>query len=92
MKRICAFLTAVVVSVMPLVSSTTKAQSQQQGKNEVLSQKFLRKGKTAIPSQYIIVLQDWATGERGEMSGAAETAKLLVSIYGGKVKHVTDLQ
>ncbi|HEX8071971.1 MAG TPA: S8 family peptidase [Pyrinomonadaceae bacterium] len=50
--------------------------------------KFLRKDKGAIPNKYIVVFEDWATGERGQFSAAAALADSVTANYGGKVERV----
>ncbi|HVF51202.1 MAG TPA: S8 family serine peptidase, partial [Pyrinomonadaceae bacterium] len=52
------------------------------------SDKFRSKGKDAIPGQYIVVLEEWATGPTGDFSQAGEVAEFLTSLHGGKLKHV----
>ncbi len=47
-----------------------------------------RKAKNAIPDRYIVVLEEWSTGELGESSEAAAVANELSLVYGGKVKGV----
>lgn len=49
--------------------------------------KFRRSTK-AIPNRYIVVLEDWATGARGEDSNVDAVATELSIVYGGKVNHV----
>ncbi len=47
-----------------------------------------RPTKDAIPNQYIVVLEDWAAGARGEDSNAEAVATELSIVYGGKVERI----
>ncbi len=44
--------------------------------------------KTPIPDQYIVVFHDWATGDKGEHSVAAELAESVAGVYGARVEKV----
>jgi hypothetical protein len=35
-----------------------------------------------------VVLEDWAIGQKGELSLSPDVATNLTSLYGGKIKHV----
>jgi subtilisin family serine protease len=48
--------------------------------------KYLGKGKNAIPGQYIVVFNDWATGDKGAYSVAPALAGTMKDIYGGEVQ------
>lgn len=91
MKRICTLFVSFVVCAVLCVGllAATRAQEDLKPKDgTVIKDKFQRKGKDAIPGNYIVVLEDAAVGERGEMSIAGETADLLSRIHGGKTKRV----
>lgn len=51
-------------------------------------EKKLRKSDRAIPGRYIVVLEDWAAGARGDDSNAEAVAEELSLVYGGKVERV----
>jgi hypothetical protein len=55
----------------------------QRVENEEQEAKY-RRAKEPIPNRYIVVLEDWSTGGRGEASRAADVANEMRSIYGGK--------
>jgi subtilisin family serine protease len=59
----------------------------QRVENEEQEAKY-RRAKEPIPNRYIVVLEDWSTGGRGEASRAADVANEMRSIYGGKVERV----
>jgi subtilisin family serine protease len=59
----------------------------QRVENEEQEAKY-RRAKEPIPNRYIVVLEDWSTGGRGEASRAADVADEMRSIYGGKVERV----
>lgn len=47
----------------------------------------LHKKEKAIPNNYIVVLEDEPTGGAGRFSQAKQVTDVLVSAYGGRVKH-----
>jgi len=49
--------------------------------------KLLKKANK-IPNSYIVVLEDFAAGPKGDLSAAPDVARDLVSQYGGKAKHI----
>jgi len=82
MKRISLALTGIVLCAFVWVTfPTQKVGSQRAGS------KLLRSEKK-IPNRYIVVLEDWAAGARGESSIAPVVAEQLSVEYGGKVDKV----
>ena len=51
-------------------------------------EKFRTVKDNPIPDRYIVVLEDWATGARGDDSNAEQVAEELSIVYGGKVDQV----
>lgn len=51
-------------------------------------EKKFRGVKDPIPGRYIVVLEEWATGARGDNSEAERVAEELSIVYGGKVDRV----
>lgn len=51
-------------------------------------EKKLKRVKNPIQNNYIVVLEEWATGERGNGSNARGVADELSIVYGGKLKRV----
>jgi len=91
MKRIYTLFVSFAVCAVLCAGllAATRAQEDLKPKDgKANKDKFQRKGKDAIPGKYIVVLEDAAVGERGEMSIAGETADLLAKIHGGAVKRV----
>ncbi|MDQ3221734.1 MAG: S8 family peptidase, partial [Acidobacteriota bacterium] len=46
------------------------------------------KSERAIPNRYIVVLEDWAAGERGGQSNSRGVADELQLVYGGRIDRV----
>ena len=86
MKKIVALFTIVALTVVAFMPSATKGQEQEQqfDINQKSAAKYISKGETKIPGQYIVVLEDWAAGPRGRFSVASELGDMLLSFYGGK--------
>ncbi len=77
-KFVLVMLTlAVGIFAFGIVSLKSEAQEEK-----------LRTAKDAIPDRYIVILEDWATGERGESSNADAVATELAIVYGGKVDRI----
>src|ERR1700754_5127529 len=74
--RLC--LISLIASNTP--SSRTSAQVSRK------NNKLHKKGERAIPGQYVVVLDNLATGEPGRFSFAGQVRDVLVSAYGGRVK------
>jgi subtilisin family serine protease len=49
--------------------------------------KLLKKANK-VPNSYIVVLEDFAAGPKGDLSAVPDVARDLVSQYGGKTKHL----
>ncbi|HEY0005341.1 MAG TPA: S8 family peptidase [Pyrinomonadaceae bacterium] len=79
MKKFAAFLILTAFCVMMFISGPASSQSP---KNK------LRKKENKIANQYIVVLEDWAVGQKGEFSLAPDIAAGMASLYGGKLKHI----
>lgn len=79
MKKIKFVVLALVIGVFALSFVPFHSTGQ--------DDKFRRLEK-AIPDRYIIVLEDWAAGERGPGSNAEAVAEELSIVYGGKVERV----
>jgi hypothetical protein len=79
MKKIVFILLTFAVGIFALsyapVQSTAQADK-------------IRKAKKAIPNRYIVVLEEWATGETGENSNAEAVAEELSIVYGGKIDKI----
>jgi subtilisin family serine protease len=91
MKKFFAVCFAVALSLAALAPATTHSQKQKTSApadfgDKLLSAKYLDKGKSAIPGQYIVVFHDWATGEKGANSFAPALAGTMKDIYGGEVE------
>ena len=78
MKKFVAVLALVALCAMIFVSGT-------QGQN---SKNKIRRNAKKVPNSYIVVLEDWAVGHKGENSAAPNIAANLAAIYGGKVNHI----
>lgn len=79
MKKIVFVLLAFAVGIFALsyapVQITAKADK-------------IKKAKNKIPNRYIVVLEEWATGEPGENSNAEAVASELGIVYGGKIDKI----
>jgi aqualysin 1 len=90
MKRLITLCAVAVLCWLVALQPATTHGQKPGSKSESFApkEKFLRKGKTAIPGKYIVVFNDWATGERGKSSVAAALAESVTVNYGGKVERV----
>jgi subtilisin family serine protease len=79
MKKIVFVLLALAVGIFALTYTSVQSTAQ--------ADKF-KKAKKAIPDRYIVVLEEWATGETGENSNAEAVADELGIVYSGKVDKV----
>lgn len=79
MKKIVFVLLAFAVGIFALsyapVQSTAEADK-------------IKKAKNPIPNRYIVVLEEWATGEPGENSNAEAVALELGIVYGGRIDKI----
>jgi subtilisin family serine protease len=84
MKRSLAVLMAIglltIAATFMVSTDSVEAQSQKVDK--------FRLAEKAIPGRYIVVLEDWAAGERGFASRAEEVTWELELTYGGRVDKV----
>src|SRR2546422_4032311 len=78
MKKLSALFLIAILGVGILVPRLANSQTKT---------KLLKKAKP-IANQYIVVLEDWTTGEHGEFSIAPQVADNMAQLYGGKVRHV----
>jgi len=76
------FVTAVVVVAMCAMMFISGSVQGQGSKDKI------RKKEKKVENSYIVVLEDWAVGQKGEGSAAKDIADNLAAIYNGKVKHV----
>ena len=83
---ICAVFAIGVAVLLPTTSYSQRNESGSRVKGAETS-KF-RPVKNPIPDQYIVVFHDWATGEKGEHSVAAELADSVAGVYGARVEKV----
>ncbi|HEX8180015.1 MAG TPA: S8 family peptidase [Pyrinomonadaceae bacterium] len=91
MKKLLFLCTAIAITVATLLPAASHGQKLGGGsKFDGLTPdaKFLHKNKGAIPNQYIVVFNDWATGERGQFSAAPALADSLAANFGAKVNRV----
>src|SRR3954471_21167919 len=82
MKRISALL------VLPLAlcaAATLTVAPSSQGRAQKTK---IKKKARPVAGQYIVMLADWAAGERGEHSFSQNLADDIVSQHGGRLKHV----
>lgn len=47
-----------------------------------------RKAVKPVPNRYIVILEDWSIGARGEHSVAQDVAEDMTATYGGTIEHV----
>jgi subtilisin family serine protease len=81
---ICAVFAFGVAALLPTSSHGQRADPGAKGE-ETKAAKF-RTVKNPIHDQYIVVFHDWATGEEGEHSVAAELAESMAAGYGARVE------
>ncbi|HEV2911835.1 MAG TPA: S8 family peptidase [Pyrinomonadaceae bacterium] len=79
MKKLVAVLALVALCAMIFVSAAVHGQN---------SKAKLHRKEQKVANSYIVVLEDWAVGHKGENSAAPDIAANLAAIYNGKVKHV----
>lgn len=95
MKRFIAVLLGTAVAVVLFAFAPTRTVESQDrliddtgviGKQDRF-EKF-RKTERRIPNRYIVVLEDWAAGERGRRSAADAVAWELGIVYDGRIDQV----
>jgi aqualysin 1 len=79
MKKFVALLAVVSLCAMTLMTGPVSGQN---------SKNKFRTKANKVTNSYIVVLEDWAVGFKGETSAAPDIAANLATIYNGKVKHV----
>jgi subtilisin family serine protease len=85
MKKIFTLFASIILCVAALAPRPTEGRKPKLKDDDKSQAKLLRKGKDAIPGEYIVKFKDQTTGD---FSPAAELADLMVGIYGGKIKHI----
>jgi subtilisin family serine protease len=85
MKKFLAACLTAALGVALLAPAATHSQKGTPTERVPLA-KYLGKGKHAIPGQYIVVFNDWATGDKGAYSVAPALAGTMRDIYGGEVQ------
>jgi subtilisin family serine protease len=79
MKKFVALLAVVSLCAMTFITGPVSGQN---------SKNKFRKKDNKVTNSYIVVLEDWAVGYKGENSAAPDIAANLATIYNGKVKHI----
>jgi hypothetical protein len=79
MRKLGLLLVTVSIGVIAIGLSLLHSSAQ--------TEKF-RKIEKPIPDRYIVVVEDWAAGARGENSNISAVAQELSLVYGGKVDRV----
>ncbi|HEX8707915.1 MAG TPA: S8 family peptidase [Pyrinomonadaceae bacterium] len=79
MRKFLALLAVVALCAMALVSGPVRGQGP--GNK-------LRKNERKVAGSYIVVLEDFAAGPKGELSAAPSVAADLAASYGGRIKHI----
>ena len=82
MKKIVFVLLAFAVGIFALSYAPVQSTAQADKTDKI------RKAKNKIPNRYIVVLEEWATGEPGENSNAEAVASELGIVYGGRIDKV----
>lgn len=85
MKKFLALCFSLALGLAVVAPTATRGQKPSDAGQPAA--KYLSKGAAAIPGQYIVVFNDWATGERGATSVAPGLANAMRDIYGGEVTH-----
>ncbi|HEV2705447.1 MAG TPA: S8 family peptidase [Pyrinomonadaceae bacterium] len=89
MRKTLLLLPLCALCLVVLLSSATPGTRSAARVGQRTGQKFQRVGARAIPGQYIVVLDEAATGLlRGRFSQAREAADVLAAAYGGRVRQV----
>lgn len=86
MKKIFALFVAFTMFAALFMTAPVQDASAQ-GKGQGPS-KFLSKGAAAIPDQYIVALDESATGPMGRFSQARQAAEALSAAFGGEIINV----
>jgi subtilisin family serine protease len=90
MRKFFVLFASLALGLALLIPATTHGQKTNTAKvkdPEVGLGKF-RKAQEPIQDKYIVVFHDWAVGEKGDHSVAAEMADALAGIYGARVEKV----
>ncbi|HXH69562.1 MAG TPA: S8 family peptidase [Pyrinomonadaceae bacterium] len=82
MKKIVFVLLAFTVGIFALSYAPVQSTAQSDKTDKI------KKAKNKIPDRYIVVLEEWVTGEPGENSNAEAVAEELSIVYGGKIDKI----
>src|SRR4051812_18113612 len=82
MKRISALLVLTLALCAAAALTVTPSSQGRAQKTKI------KKKARPVAGQYIVMLADWAAGERGEHSFAQNLADDIVAQHGGRLKHV----
>ncbi len=82
MKKIVFVLLAFAVGIFALSYAPVQSTAQADKTDKI------KKAKNKIPDRYIVVLEEWATGEPGVNSNAEAVASELSIVYGGKIDKI----
>ncbi len=90
MKRIFVIIggLALFASAWTTASIQTVESQERSGRSSVEKNDKIKRAINKIPNRYIVVLEDWASGESGEGSIAEAVAGELSIVYGGRVDKV----
>jgi subtilisin family serine protease len=84
MKKLLVICAVLAFSAAALLPTTSHGQNPDApGQNKYRSQ-----GSRAIADQYIVVLNDWATGEPGPSSNASAVAQEMSNAHGARLERV----
>ncbi len=82
MKKIVFVLLALAVGIFALSYAPVQSSAQADKTDKI------KRVKNKIPNRYIVVLEEWVTGEPGENSNAEAVASELNIVYGGRLDKV----
>ena len=86
MKKLLIICAVFAFGVAALLPTKSHSQKLERGPGQGAEADKFRTVSEPIPDQYIVVFNDWATGERGEHSVAAELAESVAGIHGARVE------
>ena len=86
MKKLLIICAVFAFGVAALLPTQSHSQSLERGPNRGAAAGKFRTVSEPIPDQYIVVFNDWATGERGEHSVAPELAESVAAAHGARVE------
>jgi subtilisin family serine protease len=87
-KLFTLFASLAFAAALLAPATTTHSQRNPNADERANFPKYVAAKRDRLPDQYIVVFNDWATGERGDSSVAPGLARAMADNYGGRVERI----